>query len=108
MERRRSRRLKVNLKAERISGNGKHSVFIENISEHGILMIVPHSNDTKKFNSGLDVDLNFQLNSGVAISLACKVRWSWVKTPPEGLTDSIGLEIVNPPELYRKLVSSLG
>lgn len=107
MEMRRARRLKVNLKAERLSGNGKHSVFIENISEHGILMLVPHSTDTKKFNSGMAVDLNLQLNSGGEISLACLVRWLCLNTPPDGLTDSIGLEIVNPPEPYRQFVRFL-
>jgi hypothetical protein len=107
MEKRRSRRFNLNLKAERLSGNGQHSVFIENISEHGILIIVPHSPDTKKFNCGMDVDLNIQLKSGGVISLACQVRWLYLKTPPEGLTDSIGLEIANPPEPYRQFVRSL-
>lgn len=107
MERRGSRRLKVDLKAERISGRGSDSVFIENISERGILMVVPHSDEIKKFSSGTDVELNFRLGPGNAIKLICKVRWSFPGMPPEELTDSIGLEIINPPETYRKFVKTL-
>jgi hypothetical protein len=107
MERRGSRRLKVDLKAERISGRGKHTVFIENISEHGILMVVPHSDETKKFGRGTDVELNFRLGPGNAIVLSCRVRWSIPGMPPDGLTDSIGLEVIEPPEAYRKFVKAL-
>jgi hypothetical protein len=48
MERRRAKRKKVNLKAERISCIENCSVFIEDISESGISMITAPSkkNDT--------------------------------------------------------------
>jgi hypothetical protein len=36
MERRRSKRISINLKAGRISGDEVHAVFIENISEDGL------------------------------------------------------------------------
>ena len=107
MDKRRLQRLRVNLKAERISGRGNHTVFIENISEQGILILIPHSSEIKKFRPGTGIDLKFKLNSGKAISLNCKVRWSYPKTPPEGLTDSIGLEIIEPPDEYRNFVKAL-
>lgn len=107
MDKRRSRRLKVNLKAERISGSGSHAVFIENISEQGILMVVPHSTESRKFHPGTDVDLKLRLSSGKAIDLTCKVRWSCLENPPDGVTDSIGLEVIDPPLPYRNFVRVL-
>ena len=107
MERRGSRRLKVDLKAERISGRGSKTVFIENISESGILMVVPHSDETEKFSRGADVELHFRLGPGNAIVLSCRVRWAFPGMPPDGMTDSIGLEIIEPPEAYRKFVRTL-
>ncbi|MGE5894228.1 MAG: PilZ domain-containing protein [bacterium] len=107
MERRVSRRRKVSLKAERISGKGNHTVFIENISEHGICILTPHSSETKKFSPGAEIDLKFELNSGKTINLFCRVRWFYEKMPPDGLTDSIGLEVVDPPQPYKKFVKAL-
>jgi len=107
MERRYSKRIRVALKAERISGDNKHGVFIENISETGIHMTTSPSKEHMKYTAGSDVDLRLSLSSGRIISLRCKVRWACVKTPPDGLTDSIGLQILDPPEQYIELVRSL-
>lgn len=107
MERRKSRRMCFSLKAERISGSGDRTVFIENISEEGILMVLPHVKKSGRFKPGIKVDLNLKLNTGKKIALDCTVRWVFEKTPPDGLTDSIGLEITRPPASYRKLVQSI-
>jgi len=107
MEKRRSKRIKVNLKAERISGDEKYGVFIENISEQGIYMITTHSKAHNKYTPGTDIDLRFQLSSGKTINLHCKVIWAHSKIPPDGLTDSIGLEIIDPPPLYIEFVKAL-
>ena len=107
MERRCSKRIRVTLKAERISGDNKHGVFIENISETGIHMTTSPSKEHMKYVAGTDVDLRLSLSSGGTINLRCKVRWTCVKTPPDGLTDSIGLQILDPPAQYIELVRSL-
>ena len=107
MEKRRSRRLQVSLKAERISGNEKHGVFIENISENGIYMLTTPSSAHKKYAPGTDVDLKFRLSSGETLNLRCKVKWSYLKVPPNGLTDCIGLEIIDPPKQYIEFVKAL-
>jgi hypothetical protein len=107
MERRRSRRIKIDLKAERISGNEKYGVFIENISENGIQMTTTASKEHIKFTAGTEIDLNFRLSSGETINLLCRVRWSCLKIPTNGLTDSIGLEILDPPSKYVEFVRSL-
>lgn len=107
MEKRRSRRITVNLKAERISGNEKHGVFIENISEHGIHMITSPQKSHEKYVPGKEIILKFFFLSGETINLRCKVRWAIVKIPPNGLTDSVGLEIINPPLKYVEFVKNL-
>jgi len=107
MEKRRSKRIRVNLKAERISGDEKYGVFIENISEHGICMITTHLKAHSKYIPGTYIELRFRLSSGETLNLSCKVIWAHLKIPPDGLTDSIGLEITDPPLKYIEFVRSL-
>jgi len=107
MEKRRFKRIKVNLKAERISGDEKYGVLIEDISENGIHIITTPSNTHKKYTPGTDIDLKFHLSSGETLNLHCKVRWAYLKFPPDGLTDSIGLEIIDPPPKYIEFVRAL-
>jgi hypothetical protein len=107
MEKRRTKRIEVNMKAERLSGNEKYGVFIENISEHGIHMITTPAETHKKYTPGTDIDLKLQLNTGEILNLQCKVRWAHLKVPPNGMTDSIGLEIIDPPAKYLEFVKTL-
>lgn len=107
MERRRSKRIQVNLRAERISGDEKHAVFIENISEHGIHLITTSSHTHKKFAPGTEIELKFKLSTGETINLCSKVRWADFRIPPEKATDSIGLEIIDPPLHYIRFVRAL-
>lgn len=108
MERRRHKRFKINLKAERISGDSKHSVFIEDISEQGIqIMTTPSLTSIKKFSPGTEITLILKLNRGKDITLHCKTRWAYHKMPPERTTDCIGLQIIDPPSEYLKFVKTL-
>lgn len=107
MEKRRSQRLKVNLKAERISGDETQGIFIENISENGIHIIAAHANEHKKYFPGRDVDLKLFLSSGAVLRLRCRVKWSCTEVPPDKLTDSIGLEIIEPPLRYIEFIKTL-
>ena len=107
MEKRRSKRIKVNLKAERISGDEKYGVFIENISENGINITTTPSEAHKKYTPEKDIDLNFQLTTGETLQLHCKIKWAHLKVPPDSMTDSIGLEIIDPPAKYLEFVKSL-
>jgi hypothetical protein len=107
MEKRRSQRLKVNLKAERISGDETHGIFIENISENGIHIITAHMKENTKYFPGREVDLKLFLSSGGVLRLRCKVKWSCPEVPPENLTDSIGLEIIDPPLKYIEFIKTL-
>ena len=107
MEKRRSNRIKINLRAERISGDNSHGIFIENISENGINIIVANEKTLKEFLPGKDVDLRFRLSSGEALNLRCKVKWSCPDSPPDIRTESIGLEIIDPPPRYIEFVRTL-
>ena len=107
MERRGSKRITVSLKAERLSGTSKKAVMIENISEQGINMIAAPAKEAAKFKTGIEVKLKLRLSTGEVLNLNCKVRWSYPKAPPDGLTSSVGLEVIDPPEKYKDFVKTL-
>jgi hypothetical protein len=104
MERRKTKRVSVKLRAERISGRENHSVFIEDISEHGIHIITAPSAANRKYSPGAEIDLKLELASGLKILLRCITRWAYHKLPPEKEVDSIGLEIINPPPEYIRFI----
>jgi hypothetical protein len=105
MERRRSKRLTVNLKAERISCTKNCSVFIENLSEDGIYMITAPAKN-KNYEPGSEIDLRLKLSSGETIKLNCYVKWVY-ENSPEDLTNSVGLEIKDPPLKYKECLKIL-
>lgn len=105
MERRRSRRRTVSLKAERISCTGNCSVFIENISETGIYMMTAPVTDNI-YKPGNDIGLELELASGEIISLDCNVKWAY-DNETDALTNKVGLEIIEPPEEYKNFIKSL-
>jgi hypothetical protein len=107
MERRRDSRVSVSLRAERISGSEKYSVFIENISGSGIHMIIAPAAATRKYRPGEEISLKLELATGRTILLSCITRWAYHLLPSEKEVQSIGLEIVDPPEEYLDFVGAL-
>ncbi|HTZ18378.1 MAG TPA: PilZ domain-containing protein [Dissulfurispiraceae bacterium] len=107
MERRRSKRIAVNLNAERISGDKKHSIFIEDISESGIHIITAPSPTSRKYAPGVDIEVRFRISEGKRITLHCKTRWAYCRMLPEKNVDSIGLEIIRPPAEYLEFIRTL-
>ncbi len=105
MERRRSKRITVNLKAERISCTGECSVFIENLSEDGIYIITSRSNNYK-YLPGTDLDLELELSNGEIINLNCNVKWFY-NNSSEDQTNSVGLEVLDPPLQYKEFIKNL-
>ena len=105
MERRRSKRLTVNLKAERISCTDNCSVFIDNLSESGISML---TTKTKKnvYVPGSEIDLELELMTGETINLNCNVKWAYNNFPEEK-TNNVGLEIIDPPQKYMDFLKSM-
>jgi len=105
VERRRSRRITVNLKAERLSCTRDCSVFIENLSERGIYMITAPAKKND-YIPGTELNIRLKLSTGESINLRCNVKWSFSNSPDES-TNSVGLEIIDPPERYKEFVRSL-
>ena len=105
MERRRSKRITVNLKAERISCTENCSVFIENLSEKGIYIITAPSMNTE-YVPGSELDLELELSNGETVSLNCNVKWAY-DSSPEDMTSSVGLEIIDPPFEYKEFIKNL-
>jgi hypothetical protein len=107
MERRRTGRVSVSIKAERISGSEKYSVFIEDISGNGLHMIIAPAAAIRKYTPGAEISLKFELATGKTILLRCITRWAYHLLPPEKEVQSIGLEIVDPPREYLDFVGAL-
>lgn len=105
MEKRRSKRVTVNLKAERISCTDNCSVFIENLSESGISMLTTN-NKKSEYVPGSEIDLELELTTGETINLNCNVKWVYNNLPQEK-TKNVGLEIIDPPEKYMNFLKTL-
>ncbi len=106
MERRRTKRLSVNLKAERLSCSKDCSVFIENLSETGIQMISAPAKKKDLFVPGSEVEIKLKTSGGETIKLQCNVKWAYDNSQ-EDMTNSVGLEIVDPPFQYKEFIKNL-
>lgn len=106
MERRSDSRYAIGFKAELLYGDKSYAGFIENISEKGLHMIAYSLNTAAEFNLGTELEMKFQLSSGEVLDLLCEVKWSH-KTPPHGLTFSIGVEISGPSPEWKNFLTSL-
>jgi hypothetical protein len=90
-----------------VLADGKSYVgIVENISEKGLYMIVNPSKTSIDFTSRTKLELKFQLSSGESLNLLCQVKWSY-KTPPHGLTYSMGVEILKQSPEYIEFFSAL-
>jgi len=106
MDARRNKRFIVSIEAELISQNIRIASSIENLSEEGVYVITASSKSVADFPPDTFLELKFQLPSGNEQCLNCKVKWSY-KTPPHGLTNSIGMEIIDPPLSYKESLKTL-
>ncbi len=95
MEKRLSKRIIIGLKAEIISGDIICEGVIENLSETGIYVITAPTKSEIDFAPGTILEVKFQFLSGETLNLHCEVKWSY-KTPPHGLTNRIGMKIIDP------------
>ena len=44
--------------------------------------------------------------SGEQIELKCEVKWFQTKPSPHGVSFSMGMEIINPPKVYKDFIDS--
>ncbi len=106
MEARRYKRKIVTLQAELIAGGTRYACFIENLSEEGAYITIAQANPQVDFKSDTPFELKFRFPSGEKLNLSCRVKWSY-RTPPHGYTNSVGLEIMDPPPLYTEALKTL-
>ena len=96
----------LNLPAEIICGDRRYPGSIENISGEGIYLVTPSARSGEELAPGTLLALRFRFLSGEEMALHCRVKWSY-QTPPHGYTDSIGLEIIDPPLTYTGILKTL-
>ncbi|MBI5409346.1 MAG: PilZ domain-containing protein [Nitrospirae bacterium] len=96
MEKRKSRRIVAGYKAEIIYEGKSYEGIVDDLSEAGVGVVIPPSNNPPDIPPGAALVLEFQPVSGETLNLQCRVRWSY-KVPPHNLTLKMGLEILNPP-----------
>lgn len=87
-------------------GNARCASIIENLSEEGIYVVTTPSDVSLEFTPETPAELRFKIPSGETLNLHCKIKWSY-KNPPHGLTNSVGMEIINPPFVYKASLRDL-
>lgn len=92
----------VNFKAEFSCDSFCCDGFIDNISEENICCTTAARN----LCPGFKCLVKFQPESGEALNLNCMLSWSY-KTPPYGITNSVGMEILHQTTQYKTFLKSL-
>jgi hypothetical protein len=106
VEQRITDRIIVSQKVDIISGKKITQASIENISEQGLYMIIPNTGKDLIFKSGTIHELRFKPRNGEPFNVPCNVQWSY-KTPPHGLTSSMGMEVLRKTPEYKQFLKSL-
>jgi len=106
MEARRSERKIVSIPAEVIYNHKRCASFIENISEHGLYLVTAPSDTSIEFTPESPVEVKFELPEGKKVTLNCIIKWTY-KTPPHGITESMGVEVIDPPPLFKEIFRSI-
>jgi hypothetical protein len=105
-EKRYGNRVIVSLCGEFITGGRSVLVLIDNISKKGMHMRTSPAKPPIVIAQGEACEIKFKLPSGKMQCLNCNINWSY-KTPPLGLVNCIGCEIINPPPTYNHFLNSL-
>jgi hypothetical protein len=90
MEKRRHRRIPLNLSAKIISQGHAYDGLTENVSEGGLEYLIT----------------SLQIPSGETLTLSCEVRW-FLRPSVLNTTLTLGLKILNPPDPYKEFIHSL-
>ena len=106
MESRRFKRVVVDMPAEIIVGDSRYASSIENLSSEGIYIVTAPLKSPLDFVPDTPIELRFSLPSGERLHLSCRTKWSY-QTPPHGYTNSIGLEVIDPPYTYMEFLKNL-
>ncbi len=101
----------VKLPTNLIVAGKKYSGFIINISTKGAGMFVINTTfpeSTINCTKGSLLKLEVQSTLGVYLTLQCRIRWLRIKKcSSNAITTSMGMEVIDPPPSFIKLVKSL-
>ncbi|UCH81469.1 MAG: PilZ domain-containing protein [Nitrospiraceae bacterium] len=92
----------VNIRAEISCDNFSCDGYIENLSEDNICC----STTAKNLSPGTEFQVTFKQESGEALNLNCRLKWSY-ELPPHNIINSIGMDILNQPAQYKSFLKSL-
>ncbi len=100
----------VKLPTNLIVAGKEHSGFIINISAKGVGMFVINTtfpDSTISCTKGAILRLEVQSTLGVYLSLQCRIKWLRIKKgSSQGVTTSMGMEVIDPPPSFVKLFKS--
>jgi hypothetical protein len=96
----------VDLKAKLTLGNRCYPGRIENLSDNDICLLASSSIPSHESCQGAECTLEFSHPSGEVLNLNCTVKCSY-KTPPHGLTNSMIMNVTDPPTQYQELLKTL-
>jgi hypothetical protein len=96
----------VNFKAVLVSDTAIHSAIIENLSKDSLYIRAVPVEMVSDLIPGKTLEVKFQPTSDETMCLSCKVKWSY-KTPPHGITNSLGIEILDPLPRYEDFFETL-
>jgi len=103
MEKRSYNRKIISLGAELSLADKSYEGVIVNLSYNGVFLKFISTEAIIGFTLGTMVELWFRPpSSGEKLSLHCEVKWLHIhKASPYGLTNSMGIEIIDTPQEYR-------
>ena len=96
----------TSFRATLVSDDTVYPGIIETLSGNNLYITAASKPSTPDFMPGKTLKVNFHSDSGKEISLFCKIQWSY-KTPPHGVTDSLGMEIIKKPSNYEEFFEKL-
>lgn len=96
----------TSFRAKLIADDIVYSGIVENLSENELYIRAASKDSTPDLIPGKTLKVNFHSDSGKEICLFCKIQWSY-KTPPYGITDSLGMEIIGTPSNYDEFFKAL-
>jgi len=106
MDARKHKRFIVSMEAELLFRANHFACSVENLSEVGVYIITSYAESITDFPPGTSIELIVKFPNGESQRLNCKVKWQY-KTPPYGVTNSIGMEIMDPPPSYIESLKTL-
>ncbi len=99
--------LKSKLEAQIVSGGAEYTGFIENVSEHGLNIVVFYDKCITTFIPCASLELEFQPFTE-KIKLTCEIKWVNInKKPSNDLIYTLALGITEQPSEYKNFLKTL-